>query len=105
MRLYHLTSHHEALRIIAEGFYGSESPEPVCYLLLDSLDVKSPLDPAVAVLEVEGDIPLQELGLGKSPASRSAYCRLFVATARDLARARVRLVDVRSFGDCNDRRA
>ena len=44
MRLFHLTSHHEALRIIAEGFYGAESPEPVCYLLLDSLDVHSPLE-------------------------------------------------------------
>ena len=105
MRLYHLTSHHEALRIIAEGFHGAESPEPVCYLLLDSLDVNSTLDPAVAVLEIEGDIPLQELGLGKSPASRSGYCRLFVATARDLARARVRLVDVRASGDRSDRRA
>jgi hypothetical protein len=103
MRLYHLTSHHEALRIIAEGFYGVQSPEPVCYLLLDSLDAHSPLDPAVAVLEVEGDLPLQELGLGKSPASRSAYCRLFVATARDLAHARVRLVDVRALEERNDR--
>ena len=105
MRLYHLTSHHEALRIIAEGFYGAGSPEPVCYLLLDTLDLNSPLDPAVAVLEVEGDIPLQELGLGKSPASRTSYCRLFVATARDLARARVRLVDVRTNGGRSDRRA
>ena len=105
MRLYHLTSHHEALRIIAEGFHGAESPEPVCYLLLDSLDVNSTLDPAVAVLEIEGDITLQELGLGQSPASRSGYCRLFVATARDLARARVRLVDVRALDDRSDRRA
>ena len=105
MRLYHLTSHHEALRIIAEGFSGAESPEPVCYLLLDTLDATSTLDPAVAVLEVEGDIPLQELGLGKSPASRSAYCRLFVATAKDLARARVKLVDVRALEDRSDRRA
>src|SRR5919112_957977 len=102
MRLYHLTSHQEALRIIAEGFSGAESSEPVCYLLLDSLDANSTLDPAVAVLEVDGDITLQELGLGKSPASRSAYCRLFVATARDLARAHVRLVDVRTFDDWND---
>jgi hypothetical protein len=105
MRLYHLTSHHEALRIIAEGFYGAESHEPVCYLLLDSLDVHSPLDPAVAVLEVEGDLQLQELGLGRSPASRTAYCRLFVATARDLAHARVRLVDVRALEERSDRRA
>ena len=105
MSLYHLTSHHEALRIIAEGFYGADSLEPICYLLLDSLDVHSPLDPAVAVLEVDGDIPLQELGLGKSPASRSAYCRLFVATARDLARARVRLVDVPEQKDRNERPA
>jgi hypothetical protein len=105
MRLYHLTSHHEALRIIAEGFYGAESSEPVCYLLLDSLDPNSSLDPAVAVLEVEGDIPLQELGLGKSPASRSAYCRLFVATARDLARAHVRLVDIRTLDGRSDRPA
>ena len=95
MRLYHLTSHAEALHIIAEGFPGADSPEPVCYLLLDSIEAHAPIDPAVAVLEVEGDLDVQELGVGRSPASSSSHYRLFVATARDLARAHARLADVR----------
>ncbi len=96
MRLYHLTSHSEALHIIAEGFAGADSPEPVCYLLLDSLDAHAPVDPGVAVLEVEGEFTVQELGVEKSPALRSGCYRLFVATARDLSRARVRLALVQA---------
>ncbi len=105
MQLYHLTSHAEALHIIAEGFPGAGSPEPVCYLLLDSLDAHSPIDPAVAVLEIQGEFGAQELGVGLSPATRSGQYRLFVATARDLARARVRLADVRPLESRRDRRA
>lgn len=93
MRLFHLTSHTEALHIMAEGFAGARSLEPVCYLLLDSLAAHAPLDPAVAVLEISGDLAVQELG-ERSLASRSGTYRLFVATAWELARARVRLVDV-----------
>jgi hypothetical protein len=105
MRLYHLTSHQEALQIIAEGFPGADSPEPVCYLLLDSIAAHAPIDPAVAVLEIEGDLDVQELGVGRSPASRSGHHRLYVATARDLARANVRLADVRAIEGREDRLA
>jgi len=105
MRLFHLTSHTEALHIIAEGFAGADSPEPVCYLLLESIEAHAPIDPAVAVLEVDGDFAVQELGVGPSPTARAAHYRLFVATARELRRARVRLLNVRAMERPQDRQA
>ena len=48
---------------------------------------------------------VQELGVGRPPASRLGHYRLFVAAARDLARARVRLADVRAMEAPKDRRA
>jgi len=105
MRLFYLTSHINALTIVAEGFPGTQSAEPVCYLLLDSLEALRPLDPAVAVLEIEGDLPLQELATGVFGASPPTPYRLFVAAARDLARARIRLIDPRAGGQHEERRA
>ena len=53
MRLYHLTSHVQALTLVAEGFAGAPGDEPPCYLLFDSLAAFQPLDSSVAVLEIE----------------------------------------------------
>lgn len=105
MRLYHITSHTEALTLVAEGFAGAASAEPVCYLLLDSLEALQPLDPAVAVLEIEGDLPLQELAVGSSAAWPPVRYRLYVATAKDLARARIRLIDPPASGARGERPA
>lgn len=105
MRLYHITSHIEALTIVAEGFPGADSAEPVCYLLLDSLEALQPLDPAVAVLEIEGDLPLQELAVGSTTASPPFRYRLFVAAAQDLARARIRLIEPPASGAQGERLA
>jgi hypothetical protein len=105
MRLFYLTSHINALTIVAEGFPGAQSAEPVCYLLLDSLEALRPLDPAMAVLEIEGDLPLQELATGIFGASPPARYRLYVAAATDLARARIRLIDPRAGGEQGERRA
>ncbi len=105
MRLFYLTSHINALTIVAEGFPGAQSAEPVCYLLLDSLEALRPLDPAVAVLEIEGDLPLQELATGVFGAPSPARYRLYVAAATDLARARIRLIDPRPGADREERRA
>jgi hypothetical protein len=105
MRLYHITSHLDALRIVAEGFAGAHSAEPVCYLLLDSLEALHPLDPASAILEIEGTFPVQELGTGTSEASPPTRYRLYVATAKDLARARIRLIDPGNGGGQGERLA
>ena len=105
MRLYHITSHAEALAIVADGFPGASRADPVCYLLLDSLDALHPLDPAVAALEIEGDLPLQELASGPSGTPPPSGCRFYVATARDLAHARVRLIDPCAGGGQGERLA
>lgn len=93
MRLFHLTSHLQALATIAEGFAGSPGDEPPCYLLFDSLAAFQPLDPSVAVLEITGDLALEPVAAGTAPGSPPTRYRIYVATANDLAQAGVRLID------------
>lgn len=105
MRLYHLTSHAQALTLVAEGFAGAPGDEPPCYLLFDSLAAFQPLDPSVAVLEIEGELALEPMAAGTAPGSPPTRYLIYVATANALTRARVRLIDPPSSDGRDKRRA
>jgi hypothetical protein len=105
MRLYHLTSHVQALTLVAEGFRGAPGDEPPCYLLFDSLAAFQPLDSSVAVLEIELDLPLEPVAAGTAPGAPPTRYLIYVATASALAEARVRLVSPPSSDARGERRA
>jgi len=105
MRLYHLTSHLQALTLVAEGFRGAPADEPPCYLLFDSLAAFQPLEASVAVLVVEGDLPLDPVAAGTAPGSPPTRYNIYVATASALAQAHVRLIEPPASGARGERRA
>ncbi|HEX6616186.1 MAG TPA: hypothetical protein VF046_07750 [Gemmatimonadales bacterium] len=105
MRLYHLTSHVQALTLVAEGFAGAPGDEPPCYLLFDSLAAFQPLDSSVAVLEIEGQLALEPVAAGTAPGSPPPRYHMYVATASALAQVRVRLIDPPASDARGERRA
>ena len=105
MRLYHTTSHLQALAIAAEGFAAAPGDEPPCYLLFDSLAAFRPLDPSVAVLEITGELSLEPVAVGTAPDSPPIRYGIYVATASDLAHVGVRLFDPPARDDRSERRA